>query len=175
MELHTFNSDQSNQIFTIKNQQLDKKKLLRKLNDENIYLNEFAYELINCSLFNLKNLNDTTSVIELSLQNIGLTYGGNFSDIESAIRNSNIISCPIELAPYLRLQYTNQPESKVITEKQHPDESVIIFSKPIIRNDEFPKGFYLRNYDGKLWLRGYRCSEDYVWNAKDRMLFQLKT
>lgn len=172
MKLFEFNPEKLNHVFTITNQDLNKEAVLNILKISNISLNEFAHELINSTSFDLGNLGTTTSIIELKLEDIGLNCGGSFSDIESAISNSNISFCPIELGPYLRLKYNAQIESKIFTKNQHPDESIVIFSKPIIRNDLYPKGFYLRNYDGKLWLRGYRCSEDYIWNGKDRMLFQ---
>jgi len=36
---------------------------------------------------------------------------------------------------------------------------------------EYPKGFYLRVIDGRPWLRGYRCDDEYVWGAGDRLVF----
>lgn len=41
------------------------------------------------------------------------------------------------------------------------------------RDDEYPKGFYLRVVDGRAWLRGYRCDDGHSWSPDDRFIFQL--
>ena len=46
-------------------------------------------------------------------------------------------------------------------------------SDALSRDDEYPKGFYLRVVDGRAWLRGYRCDDGHSWSPDDRFIFQL--
>ena len=34
-----------------------------------------------------------------------------------------------------------------------------------------PKGYYLRNVGGQLWLRGYICDDEYIWQPADQFAF----
>ncbi len=38
--------------------------------------------------------------------------------------------------------------------------------------DDYPKGFYLRVVDGRAWLRGYRCDDEYDFDPADRFVFR---
>ena len=42
----------------------------------------------------------------------------------------------------------------------------------IERDDELPKGLYLRNVDGRLWLRGYVCDSAYRFSSNDLFAFE---
>ena len=65
---------------------------------------------------------------------------------------------------FLRLAWTDQPQSQNSTltgTHGSPDQAVTVLSEIIEQNDTFPKGLYLRNVDGNLWLRGYVCDDAY--------------
>jgi len=39
------------------------------------------------------------------------------------------------------------------------------------KDENYPNGFYLRNIDNSLWLRGYKASEDYEWSLDSEFIF----
>jgi hypothetical protein len=73
-------------------------------------------------------------------------------------------------AVFLRLHLTDQSESEntILTGTHRaPDGSITVLSEPLSQDDAFPKGLYLRNVSGRLWLRGYVCDADFLWSASD--------
>ncbi len=53
-----------------------------------------------------------------------------------------------------------------------PDRAVTVLSEILEENDTFPKGLYLRNVDGVLWLRGYTCDAEYRFPADTLFAFE---
>ena len=160
---------------TIKSLGLTRDLLLQKLVNEHIHLNEYAHQLFKTDSFNNQpKKGDTIKIVEVALEDIGLRTGGTFAEIEVAMDKLNLTHCPLEFAPYIRLTYTDQKSSMIKSINRHPPGAIKIFSKPVLENEDFPRGFYIRNIDGLLWLRGYKCSLDYQWDSKDRMIFQTK-
>lgn len=157
----------------IKSEGLNKEQLLQKLKESQTGLNEYAHQIFESDLFQPSLLSYEVNLIELSIAKIGLKEGGNFEDIKKCIQTLNLSYCPLEIAIYARLLFKNQPESEGKKSNQAPPGSITFFSKPLSKDDNFPKGFYIRNNDGILWLRGYICSEDYVWEPNDRMIFEV--
>ena len=60
---------------------------------------------------------------------------------------------PLEVAPHLRLQYTDQPNGPYLT----------VASQKLRSDETFPNGLYLRSLDDGLWLRGYCATPDVVF------------
>ncbi|QVI38782.1 hypothetical protein KGS74_06185 [Lacticaseibacillus casei] len=81
--------------------------------------------------------------------------------------------CPLELAVYLRLQWQGQEKStnNFLHKHEAPQGAVTVASPVIDPDPNHPKGFYLRNIDGQLWLRGYICDDKYVFYPEDRFAF----
>lgn len=173
MQFHPLHSNERNKISVIKAEGSGKVELLNKLDESKIKLNEFAYRIFNSDRFNPSGLSSAITIIECSLSDLGLISGGDWEAIEKAIYTFKLAHCPIELAPYIRFLYADQAESRVDSINRNPPGAITIFSKPLFEDDDFPRGFYLRNFDGAMWLRGYRCSEDYHWGPDDRMIFQV--
>ena len=69
--------------------------------------------------------------------------------------------CPLSLAAFLRLEYLDQPEGPYLT---------IVSAKPE-SDEKYPNGFYLRNFEDTLWLRGYCASDDYQWPLDSEFIF----
>jgi hypothetical protein len=160
-------------ISLIKNEGLNKAQLLQKLKEAQIGLNEYAHTLFNSDLFQPSLLSSEVNLIELSMSEIGLKNGGNFEDIKKHLKALNLSHCPLEIAIYVRLKFKDQLESDEKKSNKTPPGSITFFSKPLSEEDDFPKGFYIKNTNGTLWLRGYICSEDYIWEANDRMIFKV--
>ena len=52
-------------------------------------------------------------------------------------------------------------------------EGAVNIASPLLNDDvEFPRGFSLRVVDGRLWLRGYRCDDLYVFPPDVRFAFR---
>jgi len=153
---------------------ISKNILLNKLRESGIMMNEFSEIIFSSVLFQTSTEKQSISIIEASIKDIGFTKGATLSEISERIKEYGYADCPLEVGPYLRLKYTDQKEvDSGNIKNQNPPGALVLFSIPLENDDDFPKGFYLRKMDGKLWLRGYRCSMDYVWIPEDRFIFKL--
>jgi hypothetical protein len=150
---------------------LRKAELLAKLKNSSILLNEYANILLSSNLFITSKTRQIVSVIEISINDLGFSDGANLAEVRNRARELGLLECPIELGPYFRLQYLDQVEDKEISKNKAPKGSVTIISKPLLDSDDFPKGFYLRRINGKLWLRGYKCDMEYKWEPFDMLAF----
>lgn len=152
-----------------------KNDLLKKLNEFDVLLNDFAKIIFLNELFQTSTSKKTIFIEELSIKELGFTEGANNSEIRKTIKKLGLGYCPLELGPYLRLTVTNQNEvsSDLNLINQSPLDAITIFSKPIIEDDSFPKGFYLRKIENRLWLRGYTCTDEHIWKPSDRMVFKV--
>ena len=151
-----------------------KKELLAKLESSSILLNRYAQELFSSDLFTPSEKSECISAVELSVSDLGFPEGASLVELRDRAEGFGLQECPLELGPYLRLRYTDQIEQEEKNKNKAPLGSVTIISKPLMDDDDFPKGFYLRRMDGALWLRGYLCSSDYLWNPGDRIVFQIR-
>lgn len=62
-------------------------------------------------------------------------------------RELGLALCPLELGPRLRLEYLGQLEGyscNSLQQQQAPSSSITITSEILTEDDEFPRGFYLR-------------------------------
>ena len=69
--------------------------------------------------------------------------------------------CPLYLAAFLRLEYLDQTEGPYLT---------IASNKPEI-DENFPNGFYIRNFENALWLRGYKADGFSGWPETNEFIF----
>ncbi|PPA71083.1 helicase [Jeotgalibacillus proteolyticus] len=153
---------------------LSKEELTRELKDAQIMMNEYGERLFDYRAFELSREKYSLNTIEMTVKDLGFRNGATSAEIFKKAIESGLKLCPLELGPYLRLHYLDQPEdrAKALT-KQHqaPSGSITLASKVIIEDDTFPKGFYLRKADGVLWLRGYAADHLHVWNPEDHFIF----
>ncbi|WP_176463548.1 helicase [Oceanobacillus manasiensis] len=153
---------------------LTKSQLNYKLQQHSISMNEFAEILIADEKFTASNTRCTVKTVELTVMDLGFPKGATLPEIFGRVSELGLGLCPVELGPYLRLYYLNQPEGykgKHIQPGQAPTGSITIASEVIREDDEYPKGFYLRNINGVLWLRGYVADDLHVWNPEDHFVF----
>lgn len=153
---------------------LSKIDLLARLQSHSIMLNKYADILFSSDLFVPSSEKRLATIIELSIIDLGFRDGANLIEIQQKAKELSLHECPVELGPYFRLQYLDQNEEYENTKNKAPVGSITVMSKILLDDDDFPKGFYLRKIDGKLWLRGYICSMDYHWNQDDRLAFMLE-
>lgn len=147
-----------------------KEDLLKRLIAEGIHLNEYAKILLSSDVFEASPSEEAADIVELSVQDLGFTNGATFEEIFSRIEHLHLNLCTLEIGPYLRLNYLGQQEETETGKNKAPKGSITIFSKIEKQEDEeFPKGFYIRKIDGRLWLRGYVCPIDYLWPPEARI------
>ncbi len=153
---------------------LSKEALLKRLIAENIHLNEYAMVLWKSDAFVVSPKEEVAEIVELSVQDLEFTDGATFEEIFCRIKQLGLDFCPLEIGPYLRLSYMDQEEEVETGKNKAPKGSITIFSKiEKPEDEEFPKGFYIRKIDGKLWLRGYICPMDYIWAQEARIALKL--
>lgn len=151
-----------------------KEDLLKRLVAEGIHLNEYAKILLGSDVFEANPSEEAAEIVELSVQDLGFTNGATFEEIFSSIEQLHLNLCPLEIGPYLRLNYLDQQEETETGKNKAPKGSITIFSKIEKQEDEeFPKGFYIRKLAGRLWLRGYVCPIDYLWPPEARIALKL--
>lgn len=152
---------------------LTKPQLIDKMQQENILLNELGKKLFAADIFTTSIDPYELKTVELSVHDLGLPEGGTITEIYRRADQLGLDLCPLELCPFLRLGYLDQPEGFLDSQQQNqaPNRSVTVASKILTEDDNFPKGFYLRRINGVLWLRGYVCDDQHVWNPSDRFIF----
>lgn len=105
----------------------------------------------------------TAKLEVLTVGELGFADGATLEQLWQRVRELGLQLCPLDLAPAWRLVYLDQPEEVETARHKAPRGSITVLSPPPSDADEFPKGFYLRRMDGQLWLRGYTCGLDVVW------------
>lgn len=153
---------------------LTKTELLQQLRSNAISLNAYAEQLFASDRFTVSAAPYALQTVELSVGDLGFPENGITSEVYKQARERGLELCPLELGPFLRLAYRDQPEGargKPEWKQQAPYGSLTVASEPISDDDAFPKGFYLRCIEGVLWLRGYCCGPEDVWNSWDRLVF----
>ena len=153
---------------------LTKEQLREKLTHSSIQLNEYGEKLLSSDHFILSKTKLVLQLIELTVADLGFPDGAALSKIYQRANELGLKLCPLEAVPYLRLQYLDQLEGEDSPKNQAPAGSLTIATKPISEDDDFPKGFYLRNIQGQLWLRGYVADDLHVWNPEDFLSFVWK-
>jgi len=151
-----------------------KYELIEKLHQASISMNEYGEMLLKDDHFTVSNTKYSLQTVELTIGDLGFSEGATTPQIYIKAKELNLELCPLELGPYLRLSYLDQPEVfSGISVKQHqaPSGSITIASEALSKDEDFPKGFYIRRINGVLWLRGYRADHLHVWNNDDHFIF----
>lgn len=153
---------------------LTKAELIQELQSNSILMNESGERLFANDLFMTAETRSAVTTVELTVGDLGFPQGATIAELYARAATLGLGICPLELGPHLRLQYHDQPEGdwgKPVRHHQAPYGSITIASEPLTQDDDFPKGFYLRRITGDLWLRGYRCGPQHVWDADDHFIF----
>jgi len=153
---------------------LSKAELRRKLEDAAVALNAYAEQLFASDRFETCETSRHVDIAVLSVGDLGLPAGGTMAEIVKRAAELGLQPCLLELGPHFRLQFLDQPEADPSEDErphQAPPGSITVVSEPLIDDDDFPKGFYLRCIDGVLWLRGYVSGPGHIWQPDDRLAF----
>ena len=153
---------------------LSRRHLLDSLTSHGILVNGHAETLIEEGVFD-DSVRRPVVVTERTVAELGLTKGATLSHIFDVAQQQGLSLCPAYTAPYLRMALNAQPASRdsAMSSGRAPDGGLTVAALAFSRDDEYPKGFYLRVVDGQKWLRGYRCDDAHRWSPDDRFIFQL--
>lgn len=153
---------------------LTKWELIQKLQQHSIAMNPYGEKLLSDDKFATSETKYSLKIVELSVREIGFPDGATMPELYKQANQLGLELCPLELGPYLRLEYLDQAEGKsgnTLQQNQAPSGSITIASEIVSDDDDFPKGFYLRKIDGVLWLRGYLADDLHIWNPDDQFIF----
>jgi len=92
---------------------------------------------------------------------LGLTKGGDWTQIHEAIRACGGQFCPAEVGPALRLDYTDQPMN----------EWRLIAMESISDSDDDLNVFNVERHGDGLWLNGSSGHPDHRWGPDVRVVF----
>ena len=151
-------------------------EILQRLSAASVRLNKSAQTLMNDLLFDAAHP-EAVDVVTCRVGDLGLTLGARLPAIFEAARAQGLQLCPPTTGPYLRLAMRNQssaPDS-ILSNGRVPTGSITVASPRLQADDDYPRGFYLRVLDGHMWLRGYRCSDQYIWDPQDVFAFRVVT
>jgi hypothetical protein len=149
-------------------------ELLDDLKQAGVELNESGLILLASEWMRERTEMRSLTIVELAVRQLGFPVGGRMSEICRRAEELGLSLCPLELGPYFRMQYLDQPEGYwgyPVTKHRAPPGSITIASRPVTDDDEFPKGFYLRRIQGVLWLRGYVSDDLHVYDPEDHLAF----
>lgn len=136
--------------------------MISQLTEKGIKFNKYADVLFEHPSFSLGDKVEKLKLVKLKLSDLSMTSP---CSLQGIIDNASILAlkvCPLHLAAFLRLQYLDQPEGPYLT----------IASIKLEGDEDYPTGFYVRNFDGSLWLRGHRVSGDCEWPIENEFIFQ---
>ena len=153
---------------------MGKSELLQALREHNVQLNQAAETLFENCRFPWLSQDQIIEIAPVSVADLGFGEGATYAQLTARALESGLVECPLELGPYLRMQFLGQPEGAggiSTTHGRAPPGSITVASSPLDDADETPKGFYLQRVDGVLWLRGYWSWPGQIWSPEDVIVF----
>ena len=140
---------------------LAKEPLIERLVDAGIQFNKYANILFEHHSFSPGPRSETARLVKVKLSDLHLNSPCSFQDIRNRASRSGLGLCPLYLGAFLRLEYLDQSEGPYLT-----------IASPQPENDEnYPTGFYIRNFENSLWLRGYRAMGESEWPVDNEFIF----
>lgn len=140
---------------------LTKDQLLQQLDNAGIQFNKYAHTLFEHSSFLPDNKITEVQLVKIKFSDLNLNNPCSYQTILERASKLGLNVCPLYLAAFLRLQYLDQPEGPYLT---------VASGKPV-DDDNYPTGFYIRNLENVLWLRGYRAEGDCEWPNENEFIF----
>lgn len=151
-----------------------KQELRNDLSNVGVLLNQAAEDLFTDARFQPSEHASEVKIAARMVESLGFENGASYTRIVARAKELGLEECPLELAVYLRLQYLDQPvsaERPKSAEPGSPPDAITVATAPLDDSDDVPKGFYLRNIDGTLWLRGYWSDALHTFNPDDVFVF----
>ena len=140
---------------------VSKAELIEDLKEVDVHFNEYAETLLSSEYFKVGKDTAQVDLVKVSYDDLKLGKNATYNEIVASAKKNELSLCPMCVGAFLRLEYLEQPEGPYLT----------IASELPNGDDNYPNGFYLRNYEGKLWLRGYRADTDCSWPIESEFVF----
>jgi hypothetical protein len=153
---------------------LTKLQILQKLKKHSVLLNKYAEKLFADDKFTVLGRIYSVKTVELKVRDLGFSEGATIPQLYKKANQLDLKLCPLELGPYLRLKYLDQPEGylgKPSWKNRSPYGAIKVATEILSDDVNFPKGFYLRKIEGVLWLRGYIADDLHVLDPDDHIIF----
>ena len=141
---------------------LAKELLIQRLVDAGVQFNKYAEILFNHRAFSPGHQIEKMKLVKVDFS--GLRVGGpcSYREILDRASSLGLATCPLYLGAFLRLEYPDQPEGPYLT-----------IASPQLEGDEsYPTGFYIRNFENALWLRGYQATGEVDWPSNNEFVFR---
>ncbi len=151
-----------------------KGRIVDELHNYRVQLNQAARDLLHDPRFVPSDSVGLVKIRAVTVAELGFPDGATYPEFVQTAHGWGLVECPLELAPYLRMQFLDQPEAEGPIrsgEGRAPTGSIAIASPPLCEDVEVPKGFYLKHAEQTLWLRGYWSDFEHRWSAKDVLVF----
>jgi len=136
-------------------------QLINRLVKEGIRFNDYAKTLFEHPAFSPDGSTEKVNLVKVKPSELGLHNPYSLEAAVSRASDLGLRPCPLYLAAFLRLEYLDQPEGAYLTVASPRPES----------DENHPCGFYLRNFENSLWLRGYRAMGECDHPASNEFLF----
>ncbi|RKQ15891.1 hypothetical protein D8M05_09030 [Oceanobacillus bengalensis] len=94
---------------------LTKSQLLNKLQQHSILMNKLGERLFSDDKFTISDTIYSVRTVELKVRDLGFSEGATIPQLFSKANQVGLKLCPLELGPYLRLEYMDQPEGSTNT------------------------------------------------------------
>lgn len=153
---------------------MSKPEMLHALHERGVQLNRAAEALFADRRFETSGQQHVIEIEARSVAELGFSEGATHGQLVARALESELIECPLELGPWLRLQFLEQPDmadGMPLAYGRAPPGSMTVLSPPLDETDETPKGFYLRRVNGVLWLRGYWSCSGHTCSPEDILVF----
>ena len=85
-------------------------ELLEDLKAFNIEINELGFTLLASKMFMISESPRSLVTVELAVRQLGFQHGARLSELYGRATSLGLSLCPVELGPFLRCQYLDQPE-----------------------------------------------------------------
>ena len=153
---------------------LSRSQVMSKLRSRGIRLNTHAETLLRDIDFTYR-APSTVAVTARTVLQLGFPTGATLPQIFEAAQHQELLLCPVDTGPYLRIALLEQEESpnSVLSMGSAPAGALTVAASALHHDHEYPKGFYLRVVDNEFWLRGYRCDDEHIWSSDDRFIFRM--
>lgn len=142
---------------------LAKEELIQRLVSKGIQFNKYANILFAHNLFSPENKVEKVKLVKVNHSDFGLDELFSYQEFLNRASADGLRPCPLYLAAFLRLEYLDQPEGPYLTIASIKPES----------DQNYPNGFYIRNHEKSLWLRGYQA-DDFCEHPKGNEFVFLK-
>ena len=138
-----------------------REQLIQKLIANGIQFNKYAHTLFEHQSFVPNDQIEKVNLVKVKLSDFELTNPCSYQEFIKRAFSQGLKLCPLYLGAFLRLDFLDQPEGPYLT---------IASAKPE-NDDNYPNGFYLRNHEKTLWLRGYRADDVCEWPQDNEFIF----